>query len=928
MYMRDMGKITKTVIIIAVSIILLAALIGFSSAGKTHIATGYVWNSPQGYPALGAMVTTYISARPTELLKTYVHDDNAWSVNVGDFPTSWSEGDTVTVIVSSEWGNNSTSVVLTNAFADTAPEITIEGKPADYPGIIDMVNINANTTRYAMDLMVMAINAINSLSTADKDNMYDRIWSAFYWKTNLSTLKLSYVLGDYKSTTQVLMNYTADNGSTLVGTSGASGVSYIMRYASAAGDEYLEDKMNYTLKSLDVFIPLAGDMLNVYNNNFMGSPPDIATIAEEAENRTRMVIQTYELLTMASKAVSSSPAQDSGYNALFSLVQWSAPSAPRYLKVLVDPDKLRDNTSYTVNILLDNLRDVIGPPNATYTGLTYTMRINIDNTPQSVKEERIEKMMEFLKEFAPLLGGMMSKSWEIMGSSTFTEYFDEMDDSTGAAWTINTGSSNWKVRGEKYNISGTAGSGYESTIIGVSVSDVVIDVDARINSITGGSESDWIGMAVRKSSASDRYDDSGYTVLLRNDSRLELRKAGNTLLDNVTIPDFDTSDWFTLTVELSGSDIKVYVDRILYLESNDSTYTSGYISLVSDVKDADFDELSITEINSRTMFYDTFTNPDGDARKWCNVSASGGCWISSNELTCEDGTGEIDVDFERSFYPTRTIEARMKTTTVGAGSNRNVGWIYPKYVNTSDSVYGLLQDGGVVELKINSSVAVVKNVNHTASSSLDPREWHTYRFDIVDSSNGPRVKMYIDDILYHNVGVDEGTAAIQGTMRVSAHGGSTVVYDNVEFKEFKSSMDPKIVTFLISWGETRSYLLDLLTLIFDTARDYQNKNVIYDDMLGLVYNSLAYMNSEYLSIMTDQKRTETQDAMDAIADEMPNILGSPDATSGLNYFAKYTYQINKTKQKEVYESVFQYTEKFILTFSEVMDRYPEVFGWA
>ncbi len=124
----------------AVLCILLFILIAgvSSSVSAPHIVFGYVNDYPGKTPAAGTAVTAYIDTRPDEKINTSVYEDRAWSVNVGNFPTSWKAGEILIIEISNTYGTNSTAVVLDNTGVQQAENMTVPGAsipiPSSTPG--------------------------------------------------------------------------------------------------------------------------------------------------------------------------------------------------------------------------------------------------------------------------------------------------------------------------------------------------------------------------------------------------------------------------------------------------------------------------------------------------------------------------------------------------------------------------------------------------------------------------------------------------------------------------------------------------------------------------------------------------------------------------------------------------------------------------
>ncbi|ODS36705.1 hypothetical protein BEH94_10545 [Candidatus Altiarchaeales archaeon WOR_SM1_SCG] len=136
--------------IIYVLTFLLLFTASVEAGGVDHYIVGYVWNATDGtnWPADGALVTMYIQTRSNEKLTDIVGptgnsgNPNMYQINIGGliggFPIPWGIGETLIIEVEKGVYTANTSLVLTGAGAEVAPNMTLAVHPCDlnHDGII------------------------------------------------------------------------------------------------------------------------------------------------------------------------------------------------------------------------------------------------------------------------------------------------------------------------------------------------------------------------------------------------------------------------------------------------------------------------------------------------------------------------------------------------------------------------------------------------------------------------------------------------------------------------------------------------------------------------------------------------------------------------------------------------------------------------
>jgi hypothetical protein len=125
----------KNKIIMLVLIISFAQFLhyGFLIAGTPHTAYGKVFNSDSSVPSDSEIIfSANITTRPGETLSETStgcsYNSGYWNMQVGNFPTAWSVGETLQVNITNKINNETGSikVVMTSAGNDAAEDLTLQ----------------------------------------------------------------------------------------------------------------------------------------------------------------------------------------------------------------------------------------------------------------------------------------------------------------------------------------------------------------------------------------------------------------------------------------------------------------------------------------------------------------------------------------------------------------------------------------------------------------------------------------------------------------------------------------------------------------------------------------------------------------------------------------------------------------------------------
>jgi len=155
----------------------------------------------------------------------------------------------------------------------------------------------------------------------------------------------------------------------------------------------------------------------------------------------------------------------------------------------------------------------------------------------------------------------------------------------GLDWTVVKGI--WTIESYELNAEGVDG----LLASGLYLTDFSVQVRMKIVESAGPAR-DWVGIVARATNPNDDIWTSRYLVYLREDGRIELY----TLVDGViasAYTEVDTSRFVTVRADFLGSNIKVYVNDVLYINVDDSRFSAGYFSLKNYVTEGRFDDVIV-----------------------------------------------------------------------------------------------------------------------------------------------------------------------------------------------------------------------------------------------------------------------------------------------------------------------------------------------
>ena len=182
--------------------------------------------------------------------------------------------------------------------------------------------------------------------------------------------------------------------------------------------------------------------------------------------------------------------------------------------------------------------------------------------------------------------------------TTFTDNFDDGDIHDGVPVDWETNSSDWDAIGGTLNYTNRATSWCANP------RDKVVDFEADFDLMItnyGSQQSNWAALAFRKTNHTDWYATSGYMIYYRYDGRIELYKPGIVLAATNTGKTPDV--WRHVKIKTLGDNIKVYVDGVLELDHDDSSYSGEYFSFNMGGVHASFDNFTINSRSNNDTYY-------------------------------------------------------------------------------------------------------------------------------------------------------------------------------------------------------------------------------------------------------------------------------------------------------------------------------------
>ncbi|WP_214627773.1 family 16 glycoside hydrolase [Paenibacillus agaridevorans] len=279
-------------------------------------------------------------------------------------------------------------------------------------------------------------------------------------------------------------------------------------------------------------------------------------------------------------------------------------------------------------------------------------------------------------------------------ASAHSLYQNDFNDGDVSEWLVQSGS--WSADDGGYRQSGTAASGYRTTLTNKRYSDIELLFDYTIEDYAGDS-ANWAGVMLRKSDVADHYSDSGYMVYVRQSGQIHLYKAGVGNIASYQTGEAQSGQK-SLRIVAQGSEISVYYNggATPVISVTDTAYANGYVSLVTG--------------KTQTRYDNIFVNSD----------------YSSIEI----------------------VPASYHLNVNGVTSYRAIGHTGSAEDDIGESYYELLYDH--TKLSIDPVSRTVKGLSEGAHSVtiVKNEHSHTVTFEVNDYNNA--IMMKGDQVVYQN----------------------------------------------------------------------------------------------------------------------------------------------------------------------------------
>ena len=181
------------------------------------------------------------------------------------------------------------------------------------------------------------------------------------------------------------------------------------------------------------------------------------------------------------------------------------------------------------------------------------------------------------------------------GSASGTVLFgDDFEDGNANGWVTSGGT--WAVATDGTKVYAQTATGTGSTVLlsaagSVAWTDQIVEARVKATSFGGQSTSYFVALYARFTGPAS--NNSYYSVLLRSDGKLVIRK-GNSSIGSSVSANIVTGTWYTVRLECVGSNISAYLNGVLQSTVVDSSITSGGIAVAMENASAEFDDIKVT----------------------------------------------------------------------------------------------------------------------------------------------------------------------------------------------------------------------------------------------------------------------------------------------------------------------------------------------
>jgi hypothetical protein len=181
------------------------------------------------------------------------------------------------------------------------------------------------------------------------------------------------------------------------------------------------------------------------------------------------------------------------------------------------------------------------------------------------------------------------------GSASGTVLFsDDFEDGDANGWVTSGGT--WAVTTDGTKVYAQTATGTGSTVLlsaagSVAWTDQIVEARVKATSFGGQSTSYFVALYARFTGPAS--NNSYYSVLLRSDGKLVIRK-GNSSIGSSVSANIVTGTWYTVRLECIGSNISAYLNGVLQSTVVDTSVTSGGIAVAMENATAEFDDVKVT----------------------------------------------------------------------------------------------------------------------------------------------------------------------------------------------------------------------------------------------------------------------------------------------------------------------------------------------
>jgi len=203
--------------------------------------------------------------------------------------------------------------------------------------------------------------------------------------------------------------------------------------------------------------------------------------------------------------------------------------------------------------------------------------------------------------------------------------------------------------------------------------------------------------------------------------------------------EIDPCEWHTWKISALDEKLSVYVDGKLIISGVDASLSRGKIALAAYRAKVAFDEVKVT---SPYIFNDDFLQyVEGSTAAPIWDSQSGGEWKAENGLFIGKGTGVALAKTGDESWDNYTFETKARVLTSDA-PDYCTAWLFIRWQEGTGGYKLMISKSGWIALyKPNDTYVMTADGRpSTASTEIDPCEWHTWKISVLDE----KFSVYVD----------------------------------------------------------------------------------------------------------------------------------------------------------------------------------------